>query len=110
MCCEQASQLSPLLIDGPPPAWAAPCGLIAPFQQMHHEHCQPTCQFSILTFTHSGESLRLQGGILRPEISTEDLIRCEGTALRKRVQACIFQNYLTRMGVCLGEKNLDLGL
>src|SRR5215510_5279405 len=110
MCCERASQLSPLLIDGPPPPGAAPCGLIAPFQQMHHEHCQPTCQFSILTFTHRKESLRLQGGILRPEISSEDLIRCKRTALRKRVQACIVQNYLARMGVGIGKKLWDLGL
>ena len=110
MCCEQASQLPPLLADGSLPAWATPCGLIAPFQQMHHKDCQPTCQVSILPFTHSGESLRLQGGILWPEISAEDLLWCEGTALRERVQSCIFQNHLTRMGVYFGQKHWDLGL
>src|SRR5215475_14609287 len=99
MCCERASQLSPLLIDGPPPAGAAPCGLIAPFQQMHHEHCQPTCQFSILTFTHREKSFRLQGGVFGPEISTEELGRCEGTALRERVPSRVFQNRSTRISI-----------
>ena len=77
---------------------------------MHHENCQPTCQVSTLTFTHSRERLRLQGGILWPEISAEGLIWCEGTALRERVQSRIFQNHLTRMRVYLGQKHWGLGL
>ncbi len=102
---EQARQLPPLLVDRPPPAWTTPGGLIAPFQQMHHEHFQPTHQSPALTFTHNGESLRLQGSVLGPEISTEDLRWCEGTALRERVQPCIFEDRLTRMGIDFREQD-----
>src|SRR5262245_37123398 len=110
MSCEQTGQLPPLLADGSLPAWTAPCGLIAPFQQVHHEHYQPTCQVSILTFTHSGESLRSQGGIVWPEVSAEDLIWWEGTALWECIQPCVFQSHLTCMRIYFCQKYWNLSL